>query len=136
MAHMYPLVTVRSLTDSRDFFVKHFDMALVFAASWVVMLTNRDDGEIALGLMSRDHPSNPPGPESFDGRGMIMTVQVEDAAAVLARLKKQRAPIVYGLKDEPWGQRRFMTRDPSGILVDVVQQQEPAPGFWEKYMSA
>ena len=27
-----------------------------------------------------------------------------------------------------------MVRDPSGILVDVVEQIEPAPGFWDKYM--
>jgi hypothetical protein len=27
-----------------------------------------------------------------------------------------------------------MVRDPSGILVDVVEQIEPALGFWEKYI--
>jgi hypothetical protein len=26
-----------------------------------------------------------------------------------------------------------MTRDPAGMLVDVVEQIEPAPGFWERY---
>ena len=41
------------------------------------------------------------------------------------------APIRYPLTDEPWGQRRFMTVDPSGILLDVVEQIEPAPGFWD-----
>jgi hypothetical protein len=41
---------------------------------------------------------------------------------------------VHELADEPWGQRRFMTRDPSGILFDVVEQTEPATGFWDKYL--
>ena len=31
----------------------------------------------------------------------------------------------------PWLGRRFVVRDPSGILVDVVEQIEPAPGYWE-----
>ena len=35
---------------------------------------------------------------------------------------------------EPWGQRRFMVQDPSGFLVDVVEQIEPAAGFWDQYM--
>jgi catechol 2,3-dioxygenase-like lactoylglutathione lyase family enzyme len=130
----YPLVTVTALRDSRDFFVTFFGMSLVFEASWVVMLARKERGPIALGLMSADHPSKPPGPEAFDGKGMIMTFHVADAAAEHRRLQAAGAPIAYGLAEESWGQRRFMVRDPSGILVDVVEQIEPAPGFWEKYI--
>jgi uncharacterized glyoxalase superfamily protein PhnB len=129
----YPLVTVKDLKASRDFFLTHFGMSLVFEASWVVMLSSGTDGAISLGLMTADHPSNPPGPEIFDGRGMIMTMQVENVTDVHARLQQSGVPIVYGLKDEPWGQRRFMTRDPSGVLVDVVEQIEPVPGFWDQF---
>jgi len=63
-------------------------------------------------------------------------VQVADAAEAFARLRSQDAPIVYDLHDEPWGQRRFMMRDPAGMLVDVVEQTEPAAGFWDRYMPA
>jgi len=130
----YPLVTVTALEDSRDFFVKFFGMSLVLEASWVVMLARKEGGPIVLGLMTADHPSNPPGPETFGGRGMILTLQVEDASKAFADAQKLGAPITYSLQDEPWGQRRFMVRDPSGILVDVVEQIEPVAGFWEKYM--
>jgi len=37
--------------------------------------------------MASDHPSKPPGPETFNGKGMFLTVQVEDAAAEFERLK-------------------------------------------------
>ncbi|MFM9849895.1 MAG: VOC family protein [Hyphomicrobiaceae bacterium] len=130
----YPLITVKDLSASRDFFVMHFDMGVVFEASWVVMLSSGADGTISLGLMMADHPSNPPGPEVFNGQGMIMTMQVEDVSDVYARLQRSGVPIVHPLKDEPWGQRRFVTRDPSGVLVDVVEQIDPAPGFWDKYL--
>jgi catechol 2,3-dioxygenase-like lactoylglutathione lyase family enzyme len=131
---IYPLITVTKLAESRDFFVKHFGMHLVFEASWVAMLARAEGGSIALGLMTADHPSNPPGPEEFNGKGMIITFQVEDAAAEHKRLQAAGAPITYGLAVEPWGQRRFMVQDPSGILVDVVEQIEPAAGFWDQYM--
>jgi catechol 2,3-dioxygenase-like lactoylglutathione lyase family enzyme len=131
---VYPLVTVSKLADSRDFFVSYFGMSVLFEANWVAMLSRKEGGPIALGMMTRDHPSKPPGPEVFDGKGMIMTFQVADAAAEHARLTAAGAPIVYGLATEPWGQKRFMLRDPSGILVDVVEQIEPVAGFWDKYM--
>jgi uncharacterized glyoxalase superfamily protein PhnB len=59
---------------------------------------------------------------------------VADAAAAFAQLSSGGAPIIHPLTDEPWGQRRFMTRDPAGVLVDVVQQIEPAAGFWDRYL--
>jgi hypothetical protein len=53
---------------------------------------------------------------------MIVTIQVDDAAKSLAAMRKKGVPVTYDLHDAPWGQRRFMTIDPSGILVDVVEQ--------------
>jgi hypothetical protein len=43
-------------------------------------------------------------------------------------------PIAHPLTDEPFGQRRFGFLDPSGLWVDVVEQIEPASGFWDRYM--
>ena len=131
----YPLVTTQNMQGTRDFYVKHFGLEVIFEASWVVMLGRRAGGNICLGLMSHDHPTSPPAPDVFNGRGMIVTIQVDDAAKALATLRRQGAPITYDLHDEPWGQRRFMTLDPSGILVDVVEQTEPAVGYWDQYMS-
>ena len=131
----YPLITVRDMTASRDFFVKHFGFGVIFEADWVAMLGDPASGKIALGLMTPDHPTNPPGPETFDGKGMIVTIQVRDAAKASAALKAKGVHIFYDLHDEPWGQRRFTLTDPSGVIVDVVQQTHPAEGYWERYMN-
>lgn len=130
---VYPLITTRHLRQVRDFYTAHFGLAVVFEARWVVMLGPPDGSAIRLGFMSPDHPTSPPGPEAFDGRGMIVTIQVADAAGACAALKRAGAPLVHDLHDEPWGQRRFVTRDPGGTLVDVVEQIAPTPGYWERY---
>jgi uncharacterized glyoxalase superfamily protein PhnB len=130
----YPLFTVSQLKDSREFFVHGFGLHVVFEASWVVMLSHTEAGSISVGLMSSEHPSSPPGPETFAGRGMLLTLQVDDARALHARLATDGVPITYPLTDAPWGQRRFMVTDPSGIVVDVVQQIEPVAGFWDAYI--
>lgn len=136
MLDAYPLITVKNTGPSRDFFVKHFGLDVIFEASWVTMLGDGKTGKIALGLMTADHPTNPPGPEVFDGKGMLVTVQVADAAKAANELKANGAAIFYDVHDEPWGQRRFALRDPAGILVDVVEQTEPAEGWWDPYMQA
>ena len=50
------------------------------------------------------------------------------------RLKDNGLEIAHPLHDEPWGQRRFAVRDPAGTWVDVIEQIDTAPGFWEKYL--
>jgi catechol 2,3-dioxygenase-like lactoylglutathione lyase family enzyme len=132
----YALITTPHVFEARDFYVKHFSFKPLFEAGWFVYLAGdaAEGGRGAtLAFMLPDHPSSPPGPEVFSGKGMILTLQVDDVAATHATLVKSGAPIILGLKEEPWGQKRFMTRDPSGLLVDVVEQTEPQPGYWERY---
>lgn len=131
----YPLITVKDMRASRDFYVKHFGMQVIFEASWVAMLGDAESGKIAIGFMTPDHPTNPPGPEVFDGKGMIVTIQVRNAAKACAALKAEGVHIFYDLKEEPWGQRRFTLHDPSGVVVDIVEQIEPQSGFWDRYMT-
>lgn len=133
---LYPLITTPALTEVRDFYVSLFEFRLVFEANWFVYLVGpADEGTrgATLAFMHPNHPSHPPGPESYNGLGVILTVEVSDAAAVYERFKTRAAPIVHPLTDEKWGQRRFMIRDPAGVLVDVVEQIEPAAGFWDQY---
>ena len=133
---LYPLITTPALFEARDFYVGHFGFTVAFEAGWFVYLSGAaEEGArgATIAFMHPDHPSRPPGPEAFDGRGMIVTIEVADAQAAFEALARGGAPVVHPLTDEDWGQRRFMTRDPAGVLVDVVEQRAPAPGYWDRF---
>lgn len=133
---LYPLVTTIHLTGVRDFYTRHFGFEVAFEASWFLYLVGEaEEGTrgATLAFMHPDHPSVPPGPEEFSGKGMIVTIEVVDAEAAFCQLRDAGAPIFHPLKREEWGQLRFMTRDPAGMLVDVVEQIKPAAGFWDSY---
>lgn len=51
-----------------------------------------------------------------------LSIEVDDLAEVLRRLRKAGIPLQYGPVDEPWGVRRFYVRDPLGQLVNILQQ--------------
>ncbi len=133
---LYPLVTTPHLAEAKDFYTRHFGFQVAFEASWFLYLVGPGEPETrgaTLAFMHPDHPSNPPGPEHFNGLGMILTVEVSDAESLFERLQTAGAPMLHPLTDEAWGQRRFMTRDPAGVMVDVVEQIAPAEGFWDQY---
>ena len=56
-----------------------------------------------------------------DGRGLWVTIDVDDADAEYRRLQALGVPIEVAIRDEAWGDRHFVILDPAGIAVDVVQ---------------
>ena len=130
----YPVVVTPDIAKCRRFYVELLGFEVIFEASWFVYLRH-GGGKVGLAFMAPDHPSTPPGPELFGGKGMFLTLQVEDAAAEYQRLKDIRVSFAYHLRDEPWGQRRFAMVDPSGLWLDIVEQTEPSPGFWDPYIN-
>ena len=134
LAH-YPIIVTPKLAACRAFWTAHLGFSVVFEASWFVLL-QAEGGSANLAGMTPDHPSAPPGPEVFTGQGMCFELQVEDAKAAYEAAVASGLPIGLALTDEPFGQRRFGFTDPAGLWVDVVEQIEPAPGFWERYAVA
>ncbi|ONI71008.1 glyoxalase [Actinosynnema sp. ALI-1.44] len=57
-----------------------------------------------------------------DPSGMhpVMSIEVDDVEAAHAAMLADGADIVYAIRDEPWGVRRFFVRDPDGQILNVV----------------
>ncbi len=99
----YPIVVTERLTDCRDFYQRWFGLEIVFEASWFILLTDSANNRASLAFMHPDHPSAPPGPEPFSGKGMCLEFQVADAQAEYDRFVSGGALIILTLRDEPFG---------------------------------
>jgi uncharacterized glyoxalase superfamily protein PhnB len=57
---------------------------------------------------------------------MVLAFVVDDVAEAYVRFQTAGIPIVMPMRDEPWGQRRFVAQDPAGVLVELLQVVGPA----------
>lgn len=126
----YPIVVTPRKDECRDFWARHLGLSVLFDSTWFCLL-GHPEGTLSIAFMAPDHPSSPPGPEVFDGQGLCFDIQVEDASAAWEEVRRTGLEPSLPLQREPWGQLRFGFTDPSGLFVDVVEQIEPAPGFWD-----
>jgi len=133
LQHFYPIIVTPRVTDCREFYERWFGLEVVFEASWFVLLA-RGGGAATVAFMAPDHPSAPPGPEPFNGKGVCLEFQVADARAEHERLVRGGVSLSLPLRDEPFGQRRFGLFDPAGVWIDVVEQIEPEAGWWDRYL--
>jgi uncharacterized glyoxalase superfamily protein PhnB len=128
----YPIVVTDRLRECRDFYARWFGFDVYFEASWIVLVKN---ASMTLAFMHSEHPSSPPSPAPYTGDGTFVTLQVADARAEWERVTAAGLSCDLGLTDEPWGQRRFGVADPAGMWVDVVEQIDPAAGWWDSYVA-
>jgi uncharacterized glyoxalase superfamily protein PhnB len=50
-------------------------------------------------------------------------IEVDDVDAIHARAAERALEISYPLRDEDWGLRRLMLREPSGTTVNVLSHR-------------
>jgi catechol 2,3-dioxygenase-like lactoylglutathione lyase family enzyme len=131
----YSVYITRDLKKSKEFYTQWLEFDVVFEATWFVLFQSKGGNPITFALIDETHPSSPPAYGPFNGSGSFLTLQVKDAGMVYERLKKKNAPITYELKTEDWGQIRFGMTDPDGLYIDIVQQIDPKPGYWDKYLT-
>lgn len=53
-----------------------------------------------------------------------LSIEVENVDVVFEKVKSAGFPVEYGPVNEPWGVRRFYTRDPFGKLINILSHIE------------
>jgi catechol 2,3-dioxygenase-like lactoylglutathione lyase family enzyme len=95
--------------ETRDFFVDLLGFEVAMDIGWVVTLASPTNPSAQVTIIGNDDPAAPG-----------ISVEVDDVDAVHAKAVEQGFEIAYPLRDEEWGVRRFMLRDPSGTMVNVL----------------
>jgi catechol 2,3-dioxygenase-like lactoylglutathione lyase family enzyme len=95
--------------ETRDFFADLFGFEVAMDLDWVMTLASPDDPAVQITIISSDDMAAPG-----------ISVGVADVDAVHAKAVEQGLDIAYPLRDEAWGVRRFMLREPSGTVINVV----------------
>jgi len=98
--------------ETREFFVDLLGFEVAMDIGWVVTVTSPANPSVQVNIISNGDPSAPG-----------MSIGVDDVDAVHARAVEKGLEIAYSLRDEEWGVRRFMLREPSGTIVNVVSHR-------------
>lgn len=122
----YPVLMVDDVAATARFYREELGFETTFEADWYVSL-RFEGGELA--ILDRRHETIPAGFRE-PVRGLLLNVEVPDAAAEHARLVGERElPERLTLRDEAFGQRHFIVEAPGGVLIDVIEPIEPSPEF-------
>jgi catechol 2,3-dioxygenase-like lactoylglutathione lyase family enzyme len=98
--------------ETRDFFCDLLGFEVAMDLGWVMTVAAPGDPAVQVTIVSNDDLAAPG-----------ISVEVPDVDAVHATAVERGLEIAYPLRDEEWGVRRFMLREPGGTLVNVVSHR-------------
>lgn len=130
----YPVLMTDDVAGTSKFYCDHFRFQPSFQSDWYVHLQSREDEAVNVAVLQGDHETVP---QSARGHvsGLIINFEVADVDAEFERARAGGLPILLALRDEPFGQRHFITADPNGVLIDVIKPIPPSEEFMAQYAS-
>lgn len=130
----YPVVLTNDVAGSKDFYTRHFPFEVTFDGGWYVSLKAKQEFPFELALLKPTHPTIPERFRFALNGGLILNFEVDDADAEYSRLKAAGLPIHLEIRSEDFGQRHFITSDPNGVLIDIIQVIPPTEDYAKQYM--
>lgn len=131
----YPVILTNDVPGSKDFYTKHFPFEVTFDAGWYVSLRAKQEFPFELALLEPDHATIPTDFRAPLKGGLLLNFEVDDADAEYARLTAAGLPIHLEIRSEKFGQRHFITSDPNGVLIDIIQVIPPSEEYTKQYMA-
>ncbi|MDL1899593.1 glyoxalase/bleomycin resistance/extradiol dioxygenase family protein [Anaerolineae bacterium CFX9] len=130
----YIVICTDKISESRDFYIRHFGFEITFESDWYVSLRLSQPPHFELALLDYRHETIPTGYRTPTS-GVILNFEVEDVDRVHDRITQAGLPVIRSLRSEAFGQRHFITRDPNNLLIDVITNIPPSEAYAAQYKS-
>ncbi|MEP3050718.1 MAG: VOC family protein [Erythrobacter sp.] len=111
--HIVPNVAADDVATLRQFYVDLFRLEVKAELDWFAALVTSTDSPTRINIAQHGGSGAPVADISFE---------VDDVEATYERAQQLGSKILYELKDEPWGVRRFNVIDPAGKRLNIYAQ--------------
>lgn len=107
-------IATENVPEVRNFYSELFELDPMMDLGWIVTLGSGETASTQMSILS-EGGSGTPVPD--------LSIEVEEVDETYTRAKAMGCEIIHDLTDEPWGVRRFFTRDPTGKLINVLSHR-------------
>ncbi len=118
-------IITKKLTETKAFYANVLGFGVSFENEFYILMHTPDKSS-EISFLQPNHPSQQPiFQSSFNGKGVYLTIEVEEVENVYEQLKNKGVPIKIDIREEPWGDKHFAIMDPNGIGIDIVTYTKP-----------
>ncbi len=113
------------IQESKQFYSEVLGFGITFENDFFLLM-HTPDKAFEVSFLLPNHPSQKPlFQPAFEGKGIYLTIEVDNVDDLYDKIKAKGVEIDIDIRDEPWGDRHFAIKDPSGVGVDLVRYKAP-----------
>lgn len=128
----YPVILTEDVEGTCQFYCDYFRFTPQFESDWYIHLESQEDKNVNLAILYANHETVPKMARA-QVSGLILNFEVDDVDVEFERVLANNLPIVLSIRDEDFGQRHFITKDPNGVLIDIIKPIPPSKEFGDQY---
>lgn len=118
-------IITSKLDETKKFYQDVLGFGVRFESDWYILM-HTPDGNDEIAFLQPGHPGQASlFQPAFNGKGVFLTIEVEDVDAEYKKIKELKVPVAVELKNEEWGDRHFAIVDPNGVGIDIVKHTAP-----------
>lgn len=108
-----PDISSTDLEKSKKFYVDFIGLKLAMDMGWILTFISESNPTAQINILKTDQPT-------IDNPNVALSIEVADVDGLFKIALAEKMEIVYPLKTEYWGVKRFFVKDPNGVTVNIM----------------
>ena len=103
-----PDLTSNKIEASKRFYSGFLGLKLAMDMDWILTFVSESNPTAQINLLRSDNPE-------IDNSNVAISIESSDVDGLYKKALAENMEIVYPLKNEEWGVKRFFVKDPNGV---------------------
>jgi uncharacterized glyoxalase superfamily protein PhnB len=108
-----PDITSNKIEESKKFYTDFIGLKLAMDMGWILTFISESNPTAQINLLHSEE-------KSIDNSNVAISIESSDVEGLYKKALSENIEIVYPLKIEKWGVKRFFVKDPNGVTVNIM----------------
>lgn len=108
-----PDINSNKIEESKKFYADFIGLKLAMDMGWILTFTSESNPTAQINLLLSDK-------KEIDNSNVAISIESSDVDGLYKKALAENVGIVYPLKVEDWGVKRFFIKDPNGVTVNIM----------------
>jgi predicted enzyme related to lactoylglutathione lyase len=108
-----PDVTSDKIEESKRFYADFIGLKLAMDMDWILTFISESNPTAQINLLRSDK-------QDVDNSNVAISIESSDVDGLYKKALAEKREIIYPLKVEKWGVKRFFIKDPNGVTVNIM----------------
>lgn len=113
-----PNIYSNDIEESKKFYIAFLEMDLAMDMDWILTFASKKNHSAQISIFKSDKK------QSLNNDAIFLSIEVDDVDKLYEKAKLMNIEIVYKIKDEDWGVRRFFVKEPNGATINLLTHKK------------